>query len=276
LTDKKAIVTRTTILFTFLLFAGTAHSVQAQPFKVGDYVDVQAFSQWIPGRVFKLVLYGPGGQCEPLGASCSTIGAYIVTYVVNPASGPTENMTALADVRARVPTAEDKRVEAETSAALARQPHGNTLGAKYGTRDPRTCSSRTAPIRGAPTADQAAQYVVCEMEQGDGGNPLSLVTNVKVQVASVSHAPTQLINTPSDIDPRQPVWDLRGSFTSYSCASLGSLLASNDFARTHNCNAGDAPNATGYCYKNTFGDWHCALFGAPANERTHVLPPAGY
>ena len=277
-------MTQKQALITSLLFAGVAVSLPAQKlfsgapaFKVGDYVEVQAFSQWLPGKISKLVLYGAGGQCEPFSATCSTVGAYIVTYVVNAASGPTENMAAVTDVRARAASTGDKAVEAETAAALARQPKGNTVGAKYGTRDPRTCASRTTPVKGAPSVAQATEYVVCELEQGDGARPLSLVANVKVQVASVSHPPNQAVKelTAATIDPREPVWDIRGSFTSYRCFALSTLSASNDFARTHNCWKIDQDAATGYCWKSTFGDWRCGLLGNKTDWQTNVLPPAG-
>jgi hypothetical protein len=289
-------VTKSATLLTFLLLAGSFHFLQAQPgywnplspsapppqqaraFKVGDYVEGRFAGQWIPCQVKDLQLYGAGGRCAPLSATCSTVGAYIVTCVAIAPNGAEDFTMSLGDVRARAATPEDKRVAAETSAALARQPRGNSLGAKYGTREPRTCASRTVPAHGAPSAEQARQYVICELERGDGANPLSLVTNVKVQVASVSHEPNQFTKeiTSARIDPREPIWDIRGSFTSYLCKSLGSLTASNDIARTHNCSVSDHPNAVGYCYKDTFGDWHCGMLGGATNERSNVLPPAGY
>ena len=272
-------------LVTLLLTVAMTISLQAQTlfsgapaFKVGDYVEVQAFSQWIPGRIAKLVLYGPGGQCEPPSATCKNVGGYIVTYIVNPTSGPQDSMAAVTDVRARAATAADTQVASETAAALARQPRGNTVGAKYGTRDPRTCGDRTAPAKGAPSAAQATQYVICELEQGDGSHPMNLVTNVKVQVASVSHPPNQLVReiTAATIDPSQPIWDIRGSFTIYRCFALATLSAPNDFARTHNCWQIDQTTATGYCYKDTFADWHCGLLGTKTEWQPNVLPPAGY
>ena len=264
---KEILMTRNVVLLTFVFFAGLVQSLQAQTFKAGDYVDARLFGQWLPCTVLKPVVYGAAG-----------VRAYTVTCVVNATSGPQESDVALVDIRARAATAEDKSVAAETGAALARQPKGNSVGAKYGTREPRTCADRTAPAHGAPSAAQATQYVICELEQGNGTGPLSLVTNVKVQVASVSHPPNQTIKeiTAARIDPREPVWDIRGSFTSYRCSLLGSLIGQSDFARTHNCWVSDQPSATGYCYKDTFGDWHCGLLGGVINWRTNVLPPEGY
>jgi hypothetical protein len=271
-------MTKKTSLLTLVLLTGAVQFIQAQPqtFKAGDYVEVQAYSQWIPGKVKEPVYYA-AGPCGAPSPTCNRIGAYIVTYVTIPANGPQDNTVALTDIRARAATAVDKSVEAETAGALAHQPRGNSVGAAYGTRDPRTCANRTAPAHGAPSAEQAKQYVICELEQGDGKNPLSLITDVKVQVASVSHAPNQLVKeiTAARMDPREPVWDIRGSFTIYRCFSLGTV-APNDFARTHNCWVSEQPAATGYCYKDTFGDWHCGMLGGAVNWRPNALPPDGY
>ena len=257
-------------LLTLLLLAGV-QLLQAEVFKPGDLVEAHLFDQWLPCKVFKV-------EENWLVPGAAGIRGYTVTCVINPESGPVENLVAVADVRARQANADDKRVAAETAAALARQPKGNTVGAKYGTREPRACGSRTAPAHGAPSAEQARQYVICELERGDGERPLLLVTNVKVQVASVSHPPNMITReiTAARIDPREPIWDIRGSFTSYQCTALASLIAQNDFARTHNCWVAEQPSATGYCYKDTFADWHCGMIGGAAKWKTNVLPPQGY
>jgi hypothetical protein len=57
---------------------------------------------------------------------------------------------------------------------------------------------------------------------------------------------------------------------------LASLIATNDFARAHNCWVIEQPAVKGYCWKDTFGDWHrCMLCGA-MDWRRNVLPPEGY
>jgi hypothetical protein len=257
--------------------APTAQTAPAQTFKAGDSVEIQVYSQWLPGKVKEPVYYavGPCGAPSP---TCSRVGAYIVTCTVIATNGPEEVTVALTDIRARAATADDKKTDAETTAALARQPKGNSIGAKYGTREPRSCADRTAPAHGAPSAAQATQYFICELEQGNGKDPLSLVTNAKVQVATVSHPPNLMTKelTAGNIDPREPIWDIRGSFTSYRCFALSSLIASNDFARTHNCWVSEQPTATGYCWKDTFGDWRCGMLGTNINWKTNVLPPAGF
>lgn len=262
---------RNLALLTFLLLTGAVHPLHAATFKAGDYVDAHMFDQWLPCTVLR-------PEANWLVPGDAGLRGYTVTCTVNAESGPHEFLVAVADIRARAATGQDKSVAAETTAALARQPKGAGVGAKYGARDPRTCPSRTAPAHGAPSAAQATQYVTCELEHGDGLQALWLVTNVKVQVASVSHPPNQVVReiTAATIDPREPVWDLRGSFTSYRCDALASLTAQNDFAKTHNCWASEQQTATGYCYKDTFADWHCGLVGGALNWRTNVLPPAGY
>ena len=268
-------ILRNALLSAVLLFTGMVHSLQAQPgywnplsrpavqpktsqtFKAGDYVDAQFGDHWIPCILKEPVWYGGAGPCEARSATCTTIGSYIVTCTAN-ASGPQEFPVRVMDVRARAGTAD-----------LARQPHGNTIGAKYGTRDPRTCASRTAPARGGPSAEQARQYVICELEQADGIYPISLVAIVRVQVGQVSHSPDQLnLAIPSDFDPREQVWDIRGVVTSYSCTALGSLIASNDFARTHNCSVSDLTADTGICYKNSLATGTaCWVEGRPTRGR---------
>lgn len=255
----------------FLLFIAAVLPLQAETFKAGDNVDAHLFDQWLPCKVFNV-------EANWLVPGSGAPRAYTVTCTVNKTSGPHEFTVPVTDVRARAATSDDKKADAETTAALARQPHGDSLGAKYGTREPRSCGSRNAPTHGAPSAALASLYVICELERGDGKNPLTLLTNLKVQVAPVSHPPNELVKviTAARIDPREPVWDIRGSYTIYQCFALNTLVAANDFARTHNCWVSDQPTATGYCYKDTFGDWHCGMIGSSDNWRTNSLPPAGY
>jgi hypothetical protein len=251
------------MLSIVLLFTGVVHSLQAQTFKVGDYVDV------LPGGSIweHCMVTRPLDRVSTYGVSCGATDYNIGT-------SPRE-------IRASAATAEDKRVEAETAAALARQPKGNSVGAPYGTRDPKTCSNRTAPAHGAPSADQTKQYFICDQERADP-RVISLVTNVKVQVASAPLLRDQLraVTHPADLDFNQPVWNIRGSFTQYQCAQFTSMLSqhANAYGRAHNCNATDMPTATGFCYKNTFGEWHCIMSDSAhviIGTREYVLPPEG-
>jgi hypothetical protein len=261
-------------MLTLILSTGATMQLlpaQTRTFKTGDFVEAYLFDQWLPCKVFK-------PEVNTLIPGSTALRGYTVTCVVNKTSGPQEFSVAVTAVRARAATAEDQRQAAENTSASERQPKGNTIGARYGTRDPRTCASRVAPAHGPPSAEQAKQYVICELEQGDGRRPLTLVTNVKVQVASVSHPPNLLVQelAAARIDPREPIWDIRGSFTGYRCDALSTLVAANDFARTHNCWVRDQPAATGYCFKDTFGDWHCGLTGNVLDWKPNSLPPSGF
>jgi hypothetical protein len=246
------------VLLTLVVaLAGAVQPAQAQPFRVGDYVDFQSGGTWTPCMVTKPL------QNNGYGVSC---GVTDYTTVADPQY-----------IRSRVATADDQRIAAETATALARLPRpGNGPGAAYNTREPKTCATRSAPARGAPSAEQARQYFICDAEHVLAVN-LSLVANVKVQVAPVVHPVAQVMilkASVSDIDPNQPVWDIRGSFTQYQCGRPASW--DNAFARTHNCTVTEMSTAAGFCYKNTFGDWHCGMTD-PAftnvNTRQHVLPP---
>jgi len=56
-------------------------------------------------------------------------------------------------------------------------------GKPYGTRDPKTCTSRKEPTNGAPSAAQAVTYFNCTMESFFG-DKLTLVENVKIEVGN--------------------------------------------------------------------------------------------
>jgi hypothetical protein len=253
LNQEKELMTKSVALSAFLLFTAMAQSLQAQTFKVGDYVDGQ-IGAWIPCTV-----------TQPLKNNGYGISCGATNYIVSPEH-----------IRARAATAAEQKVNAETAAALAHLPRpSNSLGAKYGTREPATCPGRTAPLKGAPSADQATQYFICDAEH-ELSSHLFLVTNVKVQVAPASHPASRSI-LGGDLDPTQPIWDIHGSFMQYQCSQAATW--DNAFARTHNCSTNDMPTATGYCYKSTSGEWHCTMSDMAhltANTQQNQMPPAGY
>jgi hypothetical protein len=79
--------------------------------------------------------------------------------------------------------------------------------------------------------------------------------------------------------PRSTLANRFGTFagggTIYRCFALATLTATNDFARTQSCWQIDQTTATGYCYKDTVGDWYCGLLGTKTEWQANVLPPAG-
>ena len=145
------------------------------------------------------------------------------------------------------------------------------IGAKYGARDPRTCADKTSPKSGAPSAAKATEYVICSAESVNVY--LYLVEDVKVQVSKGRpYNIREDINVPN-IDVKVPVYPIRGSFKKYQCDPIR-----NDRSNLNrNCNIYTAPNATGLCYKDTFGDWHCGMTDARTGDFTDrdVPPPGG-
>lgn len=144
-----------------------------------------------------------------------------------------------------------------------------TLGAKYGTREPRTCADRTAPARGAITAAQALRYFICDAES-EFGPKLYLVENVQLQVGR--SRPFQMrTDAFTDVDPSQPVYPIRGGFVRYQCGEPNKI--ENNFGK--NCSVYESPNASGICYKTTFEEWHCTMMdmSASSSGRHKVAPP---
>ena len=130
------------------------------------------------------------------------------------------------------------------------------IGAKYGTREPRTCEDTKAPAKGAITADFAAKYLICAHEKQDGPH-LYLIENLKVQVGGgTPYAAIIGHRSFPAIDVAHPVYSIRGSFTKYECKDEN---AEYGFGPGKNCRRYEHQNAEGYCYKTTFGDWRCYM-----------------
>lgn len=151
----------------------------------------------------------------------------------------------------------------------------NSINANYGSRDPRTCDDKKAPANGAITAALALKYLNCQMESVSGGS-LYLVENVKVQVGGgISYASIRGSRILSEIDVKHPVYPLRGSLVRYQCQNRLTAARVADA----NCNTYNEPQATGYCYKTTFGDWSCYMSDMaasnPENVHHDVPPPKG-
>lgn len=150
-----------------------------------------------------------------------------------------------------------------------------SIGAKYGSREPRTCADTKAPAKGAITAALAAKYLNCQMERLSSGD-LYLVENVKVQVGGgVPYAAIIGQRSLSEIDVKYPVYPVRGSLLLYQCQNRLTAARLPDA----NCSTYNNPKATGYCYKTTFGDWRCNMNDPAANSAENIVhdvpPPKG-
>jgi len=146
-------------------------------------------------------------------------------------------------------------------------------GAKYGSRDPYTCSSKTAPTKGAITADMATQYFICGHEQVNPAGLLFLAENVHLQVGKpVGKAKSVMLYMMKDADPDGLVYPIRGSFDAYLCNPVDDSFPPD--AHGHNCSVQHETNATGSCYRTGFGDWSCAMDGSAPG--VNQVPPPGY
>lgn len=164
------------------------------------------------------------------------------------------------------------------AAAAASQAYAG-VGAIYGTRDPHTCASKTAPKSGPITPALAVKYFTCQFEKEDPDGYLWLVENVKVQVGrGVPYANTGLYRT-SDATPQTLVYALRGSFDKYLCGKIDRKGHMFDGHRQgmnvgKNCTLWHARHATGYCYRSaSFGDWKCSMTDLDAKQIANQPPP---
>ena len=134
-----------------------------------------------------------------------------------------------------------------------------SVGAKFGSRDPRTCSSRT----GSLSAATAREYFICDSEYATGptasGETLYLVSDVKVELGRPrpfdANTDTFGFAETNAIDPSQAVVPIRGSFNAWDCSKLGAINGTPG----KSCNLAPNLHATGLCFTNSFGDWHCTM-----------------
>jgi hypothetical protein len=144
-----------------------------------------------------------------------------------------------------------------------------SLGEKYQTPEPRTCASKTDPTDGPISAEQAAQYIICDQEYEEDGNTLHLLSHVTVEVGEgTPYGELAEGNRPADGDSGGIVYPIRGSLQSYSC-SIPSVFT----PAGQQCFRTDEPRATGTCYRTTFGDWFCAMSAGLAGDYPAVSPP---
>ncbi|MHC5860592.1 hypothetical protein [Nostoc sp.] len=148
-------------------------------------------------------------------------------------------------------------------------------------RTPHTCPSMLEPKTGAPSVEQAKMYFLCDQEwqfgtPGQSSSYLSLVNDLTLEVAPISRPANRTDlkfnrrhgGEHLSINTDQPVYDIRGSYTSYSCFEI---------KRYHpvrkNCIVYQFSNSSGICFRNTFGDWHCRMIGSLKEIGQHLPPP---
>ena len=108
------------------------------------------------------------------------------------------------------------------------------------------------------------------METGDGFKGM-LLENVQVEVGGSRPYSSFTDSGASDIDPKQPVYWIRGTADYYLCAVLGVDAPGS------NCSLLKAQDFKGICYKTTFGEWSCPSeypnYGTKWSEVKQNLPP---
>ncbi len=142
----------------------------------------------------------------------------------------------------------------------------------YGTDlRPRTCPSRANPINGKLTVQQAKIYFTCDHEVDIP--ILHLVNDLNLQISSRSRPVNNTdlrFNQRGDggtlsMNVEKPVYDIRGSFTSYTCFNAARRGGKN-------CDVAYL-SGTGICFKNTFDEWHCNMLSAPVKKGEKNVPP---
>lgn len=132
------------------------------------------------------------------------------------------------------------------------------VGTAYGTRDPGTCTDTKKPLRGAPSAVQAKQYVICSLEHVNGQS-LYLAEDVTIVVGGgIPYNPNNFPYA-TDIDPKSPVYPIRASFNEYQCGRVYKDPSSPLYNVGKNCTEYHIPKSAGVCVKTTFGDWRCDI-----------------
>lgn len=155
-----------------------------------------------------------------------------------------------------------------TTAVAASGAEANLSGppvfnAKFQTREPRKCSQVKTP----PSVSQAMALIQCSREQMNDHEDW-ITTGVKVEMGSPRAFIYQTDSGLPEIDTASRVIPLRGSLTGYVCAAIGEVNG----VQGKNCMKGVVANATGSCWKTTFGDWKCNEDGV-INPTTWSEPP---
>ncbi len=117
--------------------------------------------------------------------------------------------------------------------------------------------------------------VRCVKETGsESTGELWLVENLKVDIGGpTKYAAMYPIITMAEADTTKQVYPIRGSWTGSICM-LRSDAGRGGKDPNLNCRETDVSNATGACWRTTFGDWKCAMNGNSGATRTPTRPRA--
>jgi hypothetical protein len=131
-----------------------------------------------------------------------------------------------------------------------------TILAAYQSRAPRTCTSVTSP----PSVSQAAVMVQCQMDALSAFG-VGLVQDVKIEIGKSRPFLYSSDAGLSGVDLTAAVYPLRGSYTAYLCNTISNMAVPGQ-----SCTISPVPQAVGWCWKTSFGDYKCKLQGAPGGS----------
>ena len=139
----------------------------------------------------------------------------------------------------------------------------------YGTsRQRRTCPSRTEPLSGRISVEQAKMYVACDYEEKAVFNAsVKFVDILSLQIAPKPRRVRDVDLRMPQVDIEKPVYELRGSMIVHTCYNI-----TEGYPRGKNCSVSRQPKSIGKCYQTTFGDWHCVMGGASLGEPERNMP----
>ena len=138
------------------------------------------------------------------------------------------------------------------------------FNARFQTREPRKCSQVKSP----PNVSQAIALIQCQREHMEAHN-VWLTTDVKAEMGSARDFIYRTDQGWPEIDTSAKLIPLRGSWTVYNCAGIGEDV---NGIKGKNCMKSVVAEATGACWKTTFGDWKCDESG-PGDQPVWNLPP---
>ena len=229
-------------ILALCFLASLASAQQTAHFTPGDPVDFNNSGKWL---------------------SC-TVSSALPTGAYDLRCGTLETKADPAQLRAH-------NVAANVFAQTAAQPEpvltAASLGARYGTREPRTCDRHKSSL----DRDDVKELFICDAEREFGGH-LFLVSNVAVDLVHPRNlSPGEMSGIPN-VDRTEPIYNLRANYDKYQCTPIP---RDRDYPNIRNCSEVKVSNASGGCYKSTSGDWHCIAYNADslAASATEVKPP---
>jgi len=218
-------------------FAGPVLAQQLSELRPGEAVDFYTFGKWVPCIVASPLVGGSYSvKCGSIDLRAKPDARELRRHIVAPA-----NMASSFGVES-----------APAPAAL-----DDSVGARYGTRDPRHCNRRPDHFSSA----EAKDVFICDSEREFNGN-LYLVSEVSLEVSTARAFNPSVDARKAGIDRNQPIIDIRASYNRFECSQLPASHMDNPNVR--NCNEFHTSGASGACFRNTAGEWHCMIIDPTA------------